>query len=554
MLLVIMLSNSSVIAVQESAVQESAVQRTTADEQLTQELVKTESTQEETQTEDAQTEDTLTDQTINDILYEWKNYSDVELNEIIANSEDKDIAIFLTTLSDEELDVLLEKDTMLLNEITFYSEEENDEEENAEEENDKEQEENTKDGKDDSKQLIENKQVYWEYLMQLAYKPQATAVYASSKTGYFYIKLSGNGTTEKVKIQVTITSTNLSNQQKATYSWVETTTTSNKDEFKLLWSSANTQLATKTGSVSYYEIAILKFSYKKTAHYRSTSSYENKVDGYRMNFAQYSYENNLPTSLNNTGHNDTNVTEEVYMQINVMNCGMMDYSDGKNYHATGIINLKLYYGGLKVDPNGGVWNSQSTNSSFVSQCTKTKSIQNPTRTGYTFTGWTVTKGSSSGGKINKNTKGSTIDSNGCTFTYCGSHSNGEDMESKYYTTLKANWTINSYKVTCIDVVGENENGAVLGQSTWNANYNTKVSGADAGEDATVGAYYTNYYYTGSTSENVGTGNVTVYRYFTKIEELEMPETGSKVLNKNIIIVLIGFCLIIYTIIMAKHHN
>lgn len=272
--------------------------------------------------------------TINDVFDTWKDLSDEQLNEIVANSEDTDLAIFLTTLSDEELDFLLEKDTMLLNEITFYEEGETVENEDVY-----------------SEQKVESRQIYWEYLMRLAYKPQANAIYATSKTGYYYLNISGDGTTSKYKIQITITNTNLSNQQTAKYSYVEVTSTSNKKEFKLLWASGSTQLATKSGDRSYYEIVALKFSYKKTAHYRSTSSYENKVEGYRMNFSKYSYENDLPTTLNNTGHNEKDTTEVLYMQTNIMNCGMMDYSDGKKYHTTANLDLYLYYGGLKVNPN-----------------------------------------------------------------------------------------------------------------------------------------------------------------------------------------------------------
>ena len=76
---------------------------------------------------------------------------------------------------------------------------------------------------------------------------------------------------------------------------------------------------------------------------------------------------------------------------------------------------------------------------------------------------------------------------------------------------KATTTINSYKVTYKDVSGS-INGKVLGTTTVNKNYGTKVSGSDMGSDTAVGRYYTGYEYSSSTTATV-TGNVTVYRIF-----------------------------------------
>lgn len=118
------------------------------------------------------------------------------------------------------------------------------------------------------------------------------------------------------------------------------------------------------------------------------------------------------------------------------------------------------------------------------------------------------------GSINRNTAGSSINSSGCTFTYCGTDGDNVDVASKQFTTLKANWSINSYTVTCIDVIGSSTSGTRLGTSTWSANYNSTAYGSSKGSSTNVGAYYTGYYYTGCSSAVVGTGGATVYRYFS----------------------------------------
>ena len=46
---------------------------------------------------------------------------------------------------------------------------------------------------------------------------------------------------------------------------------------------------------------------------------------------------------------------------------------------------------LKIDPNGGIYNSTTSTSTFSQNYYTTKAISNPTRAGYTFAGWVATK-------------------------------------------------------------------------------------------------------------------------------------------------------------------
>jgi len=97
--------------------------------------------------------------------------------------------------------------------------------------------------------------------------------------------------------------------------------------------------------------------------------------------------------------------------------------NGADFYAngSGTATLTPHTSTLTVNPNGGTWNGSTSSQSFAQAPTSTKTIANPTRTGYTFGGWTL----SGGGSI----------SNG-TYTYGASSG-----------TLTANWTINTWTVS-----------------------------------------------------------------------------------------------------------
>lgn len=114
----------------------------------------------------------------------------------------------------------------------------------------------------------------------------------------------------------------------------------------------------------------------------------------------------------------------------------------------------------------------------------------PTRTGYTFLGWSESASATS-----------------------ATYSAGQNIGTR--TTilrLYAVWRINSYTVTCEDRVGSSS-GTKLGTKTASYNYGSSVSGASFGSNTSYDAYYTGYHYTGSSSSITVDGNETVYRYF-----------------------------------------
>lgn len=114
----------------------------------------------------------------------------------------------------------------------------------------------------------------------------------------------------------------------------------------------------------------------------------------------------------------------------------------------------------------------------------------PTRTGYTFLGWSA-------------------DAYATSATYSAGQNIGTRTS---ILRLYAVWRINSYTVTCEDRVGSSS-GTKLGTKTASYNYGSSVSGASFGSNTSYDAYYTGYHYTGSSSTITVDGNETVYRYF-----------------------------------------
>lgn len=114
----------------------------------------------------------------------------------------------------------------------------------------------------------------------------------------------------------------------------------------------------------------------------------------------------------------------------------------------------------------------------------------PTRTGYTFLGWSTSSSATS-----------------------ATYSAGQNIGTRSSNlVLYAVWRINSYTVTCEDRVGSSS-GTKLGTKTASYTYGSSVSGASFGSSTSYDAYYTGYHYTGSSSTITVDGNETVYRYF-----------------------------------------
>lgn len=120
---------------------------------------------------------------------------------------------------------------------------------------------------------------------------------------------------------------------------------------------------------------------------------------------------------------------------------------------------------LTVNPNGGSWGGSTSSQSFNQAPLSTKTIADPTRTGYTFTGWTT----SGGGSLS-----------GTTYTFGSSDG-----------TLTANWRINTWTVSY------NANGHGTAPASQTKSYNVSL---------TLQQFISNQTGSGTTSNYTVTGN------------------------------------------------
>lgn len=445
--------------------------------------------------------DTENKKTIKDVKDNWKDLSDEELDEIIGNTDDKALSEFITDLSDKNLKIILSKETKLTKPyITYKSVGNNGELEKSSEE------------------------IYWKYLVNLSREPETIST-LNRKSGYFNIVITGDGKTTNVKIGVSASGTDTDDEPVTiTYSVSGT----NNHGFVLRSASKPTELAYGGN----YNRMFCNFSYTKPAHYVSSGDYSGSHLDYYT-----SWHGNTVNAMNNRGHNTVNVTEYLTAGLHVVNAGLLDRG-GKTYHATMAVNLSKQYGGVRVNPNGGTWVYNSnrwttdTGAYWGYLCGSVMSIPNPVRTGYTFKGWTVSNGANAHGSLSGNIYGSTITSDNSILS-CGGNatSTAQATTNGYYTTLTANWQVNSYNVTCIDVVGTNQYGKELARNSYKANYGTTTSGATMGSDSGLGAYHKGYYYTGSSYATVTENGATVYRFFSKSPaEVQAPNVLKNVLK------------------------
>jgi uncharacterized repeat protein (TIGR02543 family) len=150
---------------------------------------------------------------------------------------------------------------------------------------------------------------------------------------------------------------------------------------------------------------------------------------------------------------------------------------------------------LTVKPNGGTWNGSTSDQTFTQAPTTTKTISNPTRTGYTFSSWSK----SGGGSIS-----------GTTYTF--GNSDG---------ILTANWTPIAYTLT----TAVNPSGYGTVTTGGSVNYgSTKQLTAAPTQISGYSTTFKNWSYTSgtlsSTTTNpttftMGNGNATVTANFER---------------------------------------
>ena len=128
--------------------------------------------------------------------------------------------------------------------------------------------------------------------------------------------------------------------------------------------------------------------------------------------------------------------------VDTSNARWSFHDDGKSVLAEdSVMFLKAAHGAvtITVDPNGGLWEGSETETVFEKQpYNESMTAADPTREGYTFTGWTITKGD----------KDDKTRLDGTTLSW-GTHD----------VTIQAGWEINHYAITY------DPNGGTLNGST-----------------------------------------------------------------------------------------
>ena len=207
---------------------------------------------------------------------------------------------------------------------------------------------------------------------------------------------------------------------------------------------------------------------------------------------------NLPTKsvvLNYTLHKSGNYKAE---GIGVSyNCTS---SSGHGIFIKSTYDIYRYKYSISYNLNSG--SLSKTNPTYYYEEDEDIVLNNPTKTGYTFLGWTGSNGS--------------ITSTNVVIP-------GGSTGNKTYT---ANWKINQYPVTYIDLAPDNEE---LGRTTRYVNWNSSVRGSDLGSNTVENVYYNGYYYVSDTTATVTTEGAIVYR---KFEATNIDKTVSLTWNDN----------------------
>lgn len=155
------------------------------------------------------------------------------------------------------------------------------------------------------------------------------------------------------------------------------------------------------GTVSFAGTTVKTFS----------GGYTNQASGGGWNEITNSSGGSVTVSHSTSGTATMSMSIDIYVLFN----------DAKFYvDDSGSVNLTTHTSTLTVNPNGGTWNGSTSSQNFSQAPTSSKTIANPSRTGYTFDGWTK----SGGGSLSST-------------TYTFGSSNG---------TLAANWQINTWAV------------------------------------------------------------------------------------------------------------
>lgn len=218
----------------------------------------------------------------------------------------------------------------------------------------------------------------------------------------------------------------------------------------------------------------------------------------------------FPSNSITVAHNNSSGKATLYAKVSFnISAGPYVYGTSSTATGSGSTSLTTHISTLTVYPNGGIWSGSTSNQSFTQVPSTTKSISDPTRTGWNFLNWTK----SGGGSYNTTSK---------VFTF--GETNG---------TLTANWEHVPYILTT-EVLPLGAGTITPGDTLYYQDTKQLTAVANnipgyniifSGWSLTAGSVNPNN--TATTTFTMGNDNTTVTALFSKV-----PNTYTVVFNGN----------------------
>ena len=241
------------------------------------------------------------------------------------------------------------------------------------------------------------------------------------------------------------------------------------------------------GSILYFHLNGSSCSHSgSTATLYLSDAYSSPV-AYNSNNQKYNIGTMVVTSGQNASGTDFYYTihKSGYYTVDAMGqATACSVSYGHGIYMNQTYYIYRYKYDISYNLNGG--NLSKINPTYYYEENDDIVLNNPTKTGYTFIGWTSPD-------LTSPTTSAIITS-------------GSTGDKSYI----ANWQINQYPVIYIDA---DENGNEIGRTTKLVDYDALVKGSDIGDEKTDNAYYNQYRYVFDTSAKVTTDGAIVYRVF-----------------------------------------
>lgn len=343
---------------------------------------------------------------------DWKNLSDDELNNIIQNTTEINLRLFLKKMNSEELSEIIQRDTDLNKTVKVAA-------------------------FDEKWEFLWKKEyIYYKHLLEENFTVQSTTTFGST-TGYFFAKYAQDDEEEEARTKIKVTVTNV----QAGVAFSKTPTYVLESSNKKVFDISEEQTGTQQDSHGNYYVIYTKLVRENVpAHYTATSWKDNHIQS----------DNSDAISLDRvtTGHHTKEYTCEFILAVDTNGTGLTwwgpeqangidtngTYKDTAR-HTTVRVNFTSLKEKLYVDPNGGEYTHTKDGVQVTEKkkfllstkkCGKNSGIVTPKRSGYTFDYWEVIHEDNGNGSYDETTK---------KYNHCAKKDDGSSV-------LKAHWKKN----------------------------------------------------------------------------------------------------------------